>query len=409
MNTMQRPAIPLESAFSFQEGPGLRKWQFRSDGIKVLNVGNITKEGRLDLSRTDRFISMEEVKSRYEHFLVDEGDLVIASSGISFDEDGLLRTRGVFVSKSDLPLCMNTSTIRFKAKQGVSDLRYLRHWIDGIEFRKQISRLVTGSAQQNFGPSHLRAISISLPPLDEQRRLAAILDKADTLRRERKRALGLANSLQGEIFANIFGPCKPGEQDWPTVKVAEAGRVQLGRQRAPKYQTGKFSHPYVRVANVFEDRIDISDVLTMDFDERDFRDYKLEDGDILLNEGQSTELVGRPAMWRSEIADCCFQNTLVRFQAHRERILPEFALGLFLRYFRAGEFAKISSKTSSVAHLGAARFGQMPFPVPPINLQRSFAEKASSVKRTLNSLCEAETRLCTLFSSLQSRAFSGEL
>jgi type I restriction enzyme S subunit len=146
------PVVPLESAYSFQEGPGLRKWQFKSEGIKVLNVGNITKDGRLDLSKTDRFISEDEVNTRYEHFLVDAGDLVIASSGISFDEDGLLRTRGVFVNEEDLPLCMNTSTIRFKPKKDISDLCYLRHWIDGPEFRTQISRLVTGSAQQNFGP-----------------------------------------------------------------------------------------------------------------------------------------------------------------------------------------------------------------------------------------------------------------
>ena len=62
-------------------------------------MGNITKDGRLDLSKTDRFISVEEANARYQHFLVDDGDLVIASSGISFDEDGLLRTRGALLAK----------------------------------------------------------------------------------------------------------------------------------------------------------------------------------------------------------------------------------------------------------------------------------------------------------------------
>jgi hypothetical protein len=112
-----------------------------------------------------------------------------------------------------------------------------------------------------------------------------------------------------------------------------------------------------------------------------FATTKLEYGDILLNEGQSTELVGRPAMWRSEIEDCCFQNTLIRFQADCQRVIPEFALALFLRYYRAGEFAKISSKTSSVAHLGAGRFALMPFPVPPIKLQREFAKRVAAVTK----------------------------
>src|SRR5437879_812655 len=111
--TAKWKTIPLEDAFWFQEGPGVRKWQFENAGIKLLNVGNITKFGTLDLSKTDRHLSETEVAERYSHFLVDEGDLVIASSGISFDTDGLLRTRGAFVSKEHLPLCLNTSTIRF--------------------------------------------------------------------------------------------------------------------------------------------------------------------------------------------------------------------------------------------------------------------------------------------------------
>ncbi len=88
---------PLSEAYWFQEGPGVRKWQFHTNGIKLLNVANITKEGVLDLSRTDRHLSKDEVARKYNHFLLDEGDLVIASSGISFDEDAMLRTRGAFV------------------------------------------------------------------------------------------------------------------------------------------------------------------------------------------------------------------------------------------------------------------------------------------------------------------------
>jgi type I restriction enzyme S subunit len=72
--------------------------------------------------------------------------------------------------------------------------------------------------------------------------------------------------------------------------------------------------PYLRVANVFENRIDISDVLEMNFTPEEFEVYALEYGDILLNEGQSLELVGRPAMFKNEIEGACFQNTLVRFR-----------------------------------------------------------------------------------------------
>lgn len=167
---------------------------------------------------------------------------------------------------------------------------------------------------------------------------------------------------------------KKTNRGWPVFRVDEVGRVQLGRQRTPKYQTGKHARPYLRVANVYENRFELTDVLSMDFDARDFETYCLKAGDILLNEGQSTELVGRPALWRGEISSCCFQNTLVRFQADRSKLIPEFALAVFRYYFHTGQFSQISSKTSNVAHLGSARFAAMPFPLPPLPEQRRIAD-----------------------------------
>jgi type I restriction enzyme S subunit len=283
------------------------------------------------------------------------------------------------------------------------------HWVRSPQFVELMVRQATGASYPAVSDRIIKGSPIPLPSLNEQQRIGTILDKADALCRLRREAEVLIGKLSDETFVSKFGECAPGKFEWPSLKVSEVGIVQLGRQRAPKYQTGKHRRPYVRVANVFEDRISTTDILQMDFDESDFRSYELVYGDILLNEGQSTELVGRPAMWRSEIEDCCFQNTLVRFQADRKRVIPEFALAVFLRYFRAGEFAKISSKTSNVAHLGAGRFAQMPFPVPPIELQRNFARFAVAISALKDKYRADVNRTSNLFSSLQSRAFSGQL
>ena len=169
----------LADVFWLQEGPGVRNWQFKESGIKLLNVSNILKSGELDLSKTDRHLSIDEVQEKYSHFLVDAGDLVIASSGISIDGDDLLRTRSAFVRDEHLPLCMNTSTVRFKATHGVSDLQFLQQWLQSHEFRRQITREVTGSAQKNFGPTHLKRLRITLPPFDLLCRFAAIVESVE--------------------------------------------------------------------------------------------------------------------------------------------------------------------------------------------------------------------------------------
>ena len=68
----------------YQEGPGVRKNQYTTYGVKLLNVANLV-DGKLDLSTSQRYISEDEANGKYKHFLVDEGDLIIASSGIKVE------------------------------------------------------------------------------------------------------------------------------------------------------------------------------------------------------------------------------------------------------------------------------------------------------------------------------------
>lgn len=100
--------IALPDVVFFQEGPGVRNTQYVDDGIKLLNVANL-QDGKVDLSTSGRYISEEEAYGKYKHFLVDEGDLVIASSGIKVE---YFDKKMGFIKKEHLPLCMNTSTIR---------------------------------------------------------------------------------------------------------------------------------------------------------------------------------------------------------------------------------------------------------------------------------------------------------
>lgn len=194
----------FEDVFWFQEGPGVRKWQFTDSGVKLLNVGNIEKSGVLDLNKTGRHISLDEAKEKYRHFMCDVGDLVIASSGISIQDDGLLSTRGAFIKAHHLPLCMNTSTIRFKTK-GESSLVFLHAWLSSLEFRSQMTKLVTGSAQLNFGPSHLRELRISLPSKELQDDVTAALRSLQTGRAAYEQVCqmtaALFHSLQSRAFA----------------------------------------------------------------------------------------------------------------------------------------------------------------------------------------------------------------
>lgn len=92
--------VPITKYLFFQEGPGVRNTQYTRSGVKLLNVSNLV-DGEIDLSNSDRYISKEEAYGKYKHFLVDEGDLIIASSRIKVD---YLDKKVGFIKKEHLPL-----------------------------------------------------------------------------------------------------------------------------------------------------------------------------------------------------------------------------------------------------------------------------------------------------------------
>lgn len=166
------------------------------------------------------------------------------------------------------------------------------------------------------------------------------------------------------------------------------------------------------MANVYEARIDTRDVMEMNFTPVEFERFRLKPGDILLNEGQSKELVGRPAIYRGEVPGACFQNTLVRFQAN-VGTSPEFALAVFLEYLHSGRFQNICKWTTNIAHLGAERFASMPFPLPPLAEQRRIVAKLEALqarsRRAREALEAVPPLLEKLRQSILAAAFRGDL
>lgn len=175
----------------------------------------------------------------------------------------------------------------------------------------------------------------------------------------------------------------PLPRGWRWVSTAEAGEVQLGRQRSPKNHRGPHMVPYLRVANVHEDEIRVDDLLEMNFTPVEQETFRLQPGDLLLNEGQSYELVGRPALYRGEVPGACFQNTLLRFRANAD-VLPEYALVVFRCYLRNGRFRRHAQQTTNIAHLSAGRLKTIEFPLPPLPEQKRIVEKVDQ----LMALCD---------------------
>ena len=155
-------------------------------------------------------------------------------------------------------------------------------------------------------------------------------------------------------------------------RIKDIGEIALGRQRSAIREGGNSLAPYLRVANILDGHIDYSDVLSMSFSLSERKFYELRQGDILLNEGQSLELVGRSAIYDGP-PGMFFQNTLIRFRVG-PLVCPAYAHIVFKSWVENGTFAKIARQTTSIAHLGADRFANMLFPLRDSSEQRLVAD-----------------------------------
>jgi type I restriction enzyme S subunit len=164
---------------------------------------------------------------------------------------------------------------------------------------------------------------------------------------------------------------------WQWTTVQEIGRVALGRQRSPANHRGPNMRPYVRAANITWNGWDLSDVKEMNFDSDDFARFQLWPGDVVVNEGSgSAKEVGKPAIWRGQIENCCFQNTLIRVQP--KRCTPEYLYSYFLFSALTKQFVS-STQGVNIHHIGKEGLATFPIPIPPRAEQQRIVTKIDNL------------------------------
>lgn len=143
--------LPLPEIIDFLEGPGIRNWQYTDaeDGIKFINIRCI-QSGDLTLDTANK-ITKEEAFGKYKHFQLEENDIVVSTSGTL--------GRFAFVRKEHLPLSLNTSVIRFRPIENKSTLAFITGFVEN-QLQHELEIRASGSAQRNFGPTHLKQISL---------------------------------------------------------------------------------------------------------------------------------------------------------------------------------------------------------------------------------------------------------
>ncbi len=292
-----------------------------------------------------------------------------------------------------------------RAKPSHLHPRYLLHFLRQDVVRESGEKRMTGSAGQRRVPrSFLEELEIPLPPLEEQKRIAAILDQADALRRLRARAHGRLNALGQAIFHEMKEELSAGDE----VGIEAIADIQIGYPfKSINYVEGKSGILLCRGANVLPGKIDWSNNARYPAHLlKDVELYRLCEGDIVLAMDRPWISSGfKVAQLHSQDLPAYLVQRVARFRAKRSQdkaFLHNLISSLdFQKHCRPTE--------TTVPHISPREIREFQFRLPPEKTRDKFSSLLEGIKSSTGTLEGFLNKSEALFSSLQHRAFRGEL
>lgn len=269
--------------------------------------------------------------------------------------------------------------------------------------------LVKDEAYPSIRLPEISGLKIPLPPLEEQRRIAGILDQADALRRLRSRALDKLNTLGQAIFHEMFGEALRGN-------FFEFGQAVEEFRYGTSNKSGDAGLPTLRIPNVIGGGIDVTEIKTVEVTSAELERLRLRNGDILfVRTNGNPDYVGRCAAFSfADVAeydaetDWIFASYLIRARLS-DRINPVFAKTYFASQIGRAAVRERCKTSAGQYNINTEGLASLPFPVVPRADQDRFAEALSAIEQNTAPMKRSAAKMDEKFASLQYRAFKGEL
>lgn len=379
------------------------KSEQRQAGHPVLKIRDVDDHGRFRGS-FGSFVD-ENFVSQFDKKKVLPGDTLILNAAHNADYVG---SKSFFAAEDVSGALATGEWLLVRPNHRRLDPGFAHYWLTSAAARAAIRDQVKGI---HLYPKDVARLSIPLPPLDEQRRIAAILDKADALRRKRKRIVDLISAVPQSLFTQMFGDPQANPNRWnKTTALSEVADIGSGITKGRKEPGGRLrAVPYLAVANVQDRALDLSSVKTIDASEEEITRFRLRDGDLVVTEGGDPDKLGRGTVWRSELPEAIHQNHIFRIRADQRDVHPVYLSYLIGSRYGKSYFLRSAKQTTGIASINKSQLSQFPVLLPPLDLQLRFAFELAKLKGLEVGAGNALADTGNLFASLQHRAFSGQL
>lgn len=297
-----------------------------------------------------------------------------------------------------------------RVDEAIAYAPYIQFLCNSNIVKRQAETVGRGTTRLRITRTELGEIEVPLPDVSEQKRIAAILQKADRLRRQRRYALQLSETFVQSVFLKMFGDLQRNQNNWDFQSLGDVSYIASGVTKGQKFNGKKtVTVPYLRVANVQDGYLDLSEIRFIEALESDAKALSLKKSDILMTEGGDFDKLGRGAIWSGQIENCIHQNHIFRVRVNNQFLLPNFFAALLLTPYSKSYFLRCSKQTTNLATINMTQLREMPVPLIPMKLQKNFVDTVHRFERLRAQQREAERQAEHLFQTLLHRAFRGEL
>lgn len=376
--------VQLEEVAEFINGRAFKPSEWGQSGAPIIRIQNLTGTNEA-FNYYDGPID-ERVRVR-------KGDILISWSASL----GVYRWNGE-------DAVLNQHIFKVRLNDGI-DKDYFYYAATNVV--QEMASRVHGSTMQHITKDRFDSIHIPLPDLSEQKQIAGLLKQTDRLRRTRRYALELNDTFLPKAFLQLFGELRQNEHNWPLAELEANAEIVSGVAKGQKHVGRETVEvPYLRVANVQDGYLDLSEIKTIQALPADVESLRLKAGDIVMTEGGDFDKLGRGAIWPGGIADCIHQNHIFRVRLDSTKLLSTFFAAFLRSAFAKDYFLRCSKQTTNLASINMTQLRATPVPLPPLAKQKRFAALVARHERLRARQREALRQADHLFQSLLHRAFA---
>lgn len=353
-----------------------------------------------DETKRGHKIQTSEYLSVGKYPIIDQGQAQIA--GYTDLEDGLFTDVPAIIFGDHTRIIKYVDSPFFLGADGV---KVLKTKVDGTDYKYLFYCLQNAKIPNTGYNRHfkwLKEVDIPLPPLKEQHRIAALLDKVSDLITKRRAQLDKLDLLVKAQFVEMFGEQYTNSKEWETGTIRDVvSEVKYGTSR-PAVEGGAYK--YLRMGNItFDGHLDLNNLKYIDIPESKIEKCIVKKGDVLFNRTNSKELVGKTCVFDID-EPMVIAGYIIRVRVN-ERVLPDYLSAVLNSQYGKRTLADMCKAIVGQANINAQELQSIAILIPPIELQRQFSQFVNQVNKLASNINCGVGKLETLKKALMQQYF----